>query len=58
MSDKTEKVKKRKRQADGTSKPSKRVAIDEDKQIKITLQETEKWAPVVGKCGKEPSYLL
>ncbi|CAG8962278.1 hypothetical protein HYFRA_00005333 [Hymenoscyphus fraxineus] len=47
MTDKTEKAKKRKRQVDGSSKPSKRVAIEGDKQVKISFQETEKWAPVV-----------
>ncbi|KUJ19884.1 RNA polymerase I associated factor, A49-like protein [Mollisia scopiformis] len=47
MADKVEKVKKRKRHIDDSSKPSKRVAIDEDKQISVSLLETGKWAPVL-----------
>jgi DNA-directed RNA polymerase I subunit RPA49 len=49
MADKIEKVKKRKRNTDGTSKPSKRVAIEGDKQISVSLQTGDKWAPVIGK---------
>jgi DNA-directed RNA polymerase I subunit RPA49 len=48
MADRTEKEKKRKRHPDGTSKPSKRVAIEGDKQVKISLHEADKWAPVIG----------
>ncbi|KAE8446108.1 hypothetical protein EG329_012479 [Mollisiaceae sp. DMI_Dod_QoI] len=47
MGDKVEKTKKRKRRADDSSKPSKRVAIDGDNQISLSLLETGKWAPVV-----------
>jgi hypothetical protein len=48
MAERIHKEKKRKREKDGSSKPSKRVAIEEDKQIKISLVESEKWAPVIG----------
>ena len=48
MADKVEKAKKRKRPADGSSKPSKRVAIDNDKQVHVTLQQADKWAPIIG----------
>jgi hypothetical protein len=48
MADKIEMVKKRKRNPDGSAKPSKRVAIEEDKQVKITLHGADKWAPVIG----------
>jgi len=48
MTDKGENAKKRKRSHDGSSKPSKRVAIEGDKQVKLTLHEADKWAPVIG----------
>jgi DNA-directed RNA polymerase I subunit RPA49 len=48
MADKADKGKKRKRNTDGTSKPSKRLALDADKQVKISHHEAEKWAPVIG----------
>jgi DNA-directed RNA polymerase I subunit RPA49 len=48
MADRSEKKKKRKREKDGSSKPSKRVAIEGDKQIKISLLESDEWAPVIG----------
>ncbi|TVY86384.1 DNA-directed RNA polymerase I subunit [Lachnellula willkommii] len=47
MSEKVEKVKKRKRNTDGSSKPSKRVAIEGDKEIRISLPEADQWAPVI-----------
>jgi len=53
MADKVEKAKKRKRQIDGTSKPSKRVAIEDDQQIKFSVRETGKWAPII---GMQPSF--
>jgi DNA-directed RNA polymerase I subunit RPA49 len=43
-----EKVKKRKSEEDGSSRPSKRVAIEEDQQIHVSLLESDGWAPVVG----------
>jgi len=48
MADKAEKSKKRKRQTDGSSKPSKKVAIEKDESIKITLHDADEWAPVIG----------
>jgi len=48
MAEKIDKAKKRKRQAEDTSKPSKKVALDRAKNIKISLPETDKWAPVIG----------
>jgi DNA-directed RNA polymerase I subunit RPA49 len=48
MADKIEKAKKRKRDPDGASKPSKRVAL-EDQEVKISLQAAEEWAPIVGR---------
>lgn len=57
MSNKVEKVKKRKRTTDGSSKPSKRVAIEEDKQVQVSVSEVGKWAPVIGmnvSAGLEP----
>ncbi|CZS93697.1 related to DNA-directed RNA polymerase A (I) chain [Rhynchosporium agropyri] len=47
MSGNVEKVKKRKRRTDGSSKPSKRVAIEDDKQIRVSFSETGTWAPVI-----------
>ncbi|KAH9215688.1 RNA polymerase I associated factor, A49-like protein [Leptodontidium sp. 2 PMI_412] len=47
MSDKVEKVKKRKRNTDGASKPSKRVAIEDDKQIRVSVSDAGSWAPVI-----------
>ncbi len=48
MAERIHKEKKRKREKDGSSKPSKRVAIEEDQQIKMSLVESDKWAPVIG----------
>ena len=48
MVDKADKGKKRKRNTDGISKPSKRVALDADKQVKISHHEADIWAPVIG----------
>ena len=48
MAEYVEKAKKRKRNTDGSTKPSKRVAIEEDKEIRISLSEADQWAPVVG----------
>ncbi|KAF8865909.1 RNA polymerase I associated factor, A49-like protein [Acephala macrosclerotiorum] len=47
MADKVEKAQKRKRDTEDSSRPSKRVAIDGDKQIKLSLHETGKWAPII-----------
>ncbi|KAK2628475.1 hypothetical protein QTJ16_001578 [Diplocarpon rosae] len=47
MSDKIEKAKKRKRITDGSSKPRKRVAIEEDKQLQVSVLEAGKWAPII-----------
>ena len=48
MADRIEKEKKRKRGRDGSSRPSKRVAIEGDKQINISLLESDRWAPLIG----------
>jgi DNA-directed RNA polymerase I subunit RPA49 len=48
MADTIDKGKKRKRRTDGSSKPSKKVAIEEDRKIKVSLQDGDKWAPVIG----------
>jgi hypothetical protein len=48
MADRTEKGKKRKRRQEGSSKPSKRVAIEGDKQVEISLHEADEWGPVIG----------
>jgi hypothetical protein len=48
MADRSEKEKKRKREKDGSSRLSKRVAIERDKQIKISLLKSDEWAPVIG----------
>jgi DNA-directed RNA polymerase I subunit RPA49 len=53
MADRIQKEKKRKREKDGSSKPSKRIAIEADKQIEISLLESDKWAPVI---GMSPSF--
>lgn len=57
MADRTEKEKKRKREKDGSSKPSKRVAIVGEKNIKISLLESDKWAPVIGMFRKNTPIL-
>jgi len=48
MADKAEKGKKRKREIDGSSKPSKKIAVEGNKNIKISFQDAGKWAPVIG----------
>ncbi|EKD14884.1 uncharacterized protein L3040_003899 [Drepanopeziza brunnea f. sp. 'multigermtubi'] len=47
MSEKVEKVKKRKRTTEGSSKPIKRVAIEKVKQVQVTVSEVGKWAPII-----------
>ncbi|KAG9232458.1 RNA polymerase I associated factor, A49-like protein [Amylocarpus encephaloides] len=47
MAENGEKANKRKRNTDGSSNPHKRVAIEGDPKIKISVHPTEKWAPVV-----------
>jgi DNA-directed RNA polymerase I subunit RPA49 len=48
MADSVEKSKKRKRNADGSSKASKKVAIMEDRRIKISVQTGDEWVPIIG----------
>jgi hypothetical protein len=48
MADKSDTGKKRKRHTDSSSKPSKRLAIEDQKQVKISLQKADKWAPIIG----------
>jgi hypothetical protein len=47
MADKTDKGTKRKRSAKESSKPSKKAAI-EDGNVKISLQDSGQWAPIIG----------
>lgn len=48
MADRIDKEKKRKRHPqDGSSKPSKRVAIESNDNVKISLHAAGKWAPVI-----------
>lgn len=58
MGDKIEKAKKRKRQDGESSKPSKRVAVDGDKQINISVLESGKWAPVIGMLLQTCDFVL
>ena len=58
MSEHIEKVKKRKRNTDDSSKPSKRVAIEEDKEIRISLPEADQWAPVIGMFAEPQTLCL
>lgn len=51
MADKADKGVKRKRHGHESSKPSKKVAIAGDRIIKIALQDSEKWAPIIGMYG-------
>lgn len=48
MVDKIEKSKKRKKNADGSSRPSKRVAIEDERNVQISLKDGDEWAPVIG----------
>ena len=48
MEDVDKKVKKRKKHTDGSSRPAKKVAIEEDRKIKISLQKEDEWAPIIG----------
>lgn len=57
MSERVEKDKKRKRLQDGFSKPSKRVAIESDKQVEFLLQEADNWAPVIGRSTFQPLFI-
>ncbi|KAE9374433.1 hypothetical protein N431DRAFT_437864 [Stipitochalara longipes BDJ] len=47
MSDRTAKQNKRKREKDASSKPNKRVAIEVDEQINVSLLDSDEWAPVI-----------
>lgn len=47
MADKVDKGKKRKRHTDGSSKPSKKVSIEDTQNIKVSFREPEKWTPVI-----------
>ena len=48
MGDKIDSGKKRKRNTDGSTKPSKRVAIEDDKQVKFSHHDAGEWAPIIG----------
>jgi hypothetical protein len=48
MADSVDKGKKRKKHTDGSSRPSKKVAIEGDRKIKISLQAEDQWAPIIG----------
>jgi hypothetical protein len=49
--------KKRKRNADGSKKPSKKVAVETPPNVTISLvEDADEWAPIVGKLDpKIPS---
>lgn len=47
MADETEKGTKRKRTDKGSSKPSKKAAI-EDQNVTISVESSGEWAPIVG----------
>lgn len=47
MEDRVEKVKKRKRNTDGSLKPNKRVAIDDGNEVNVSIYDAGKWAPVI-----------
>ncbi|QSZ30592.1 hypothetical protein DSL72_000149 [Monilinia vaccinii-corymbosi] len=47
MVDNIEKSKKRKKNADGSSRPSKKVAIEDGSNVKISLKVGDEWAPVI-----------
>jgi hypothetical protein len=47
MADKVDRGIKRKRPAQESSKPSKKVAIEGDRNFKISLQDPKKWAPII-----------
>ncbi|KAG9245310.1 RNA polymerase I associated factor, A49-like protein [Calycina marina] len=47
MAEKIDKGKKRKRASNDFSKPSKKLALDPSKPIKISFPETDKWAPII-----------
>jgi DNA-directed RNA polymerase I subunit RPA49 len=48
MAEKVDKGVKRKRNTQGFSKPSKKVAIEDERKVEISLQEAEKWSPIIG----------
>jgi DNA-directed RNA polymerase I subunit RPA49 len=48
MADTVDKSNKRKKNTDGSSRPSKKVAIKEDRKIKISLRGGDHWAPIIG----------
>ncbi|KAG0648545.1 DNA-directed RNA polymerase I subunit RPA49 [Hyphodiscus hymeniophilus] len=47
MAHTVEKSKKRKQNIDGSSRPSKKVALEDAGQIKISLQIQDQWAPII-----------
>ena len=48
MADAVEKGKKRKKNSDGSSRPSKKVITGDDRKVKISLQDGDRWAPIIG----------
>jgi len=54
MADRPEKEKKRKREKHGSPQSSKRVAIEADEQIEISLLNSDKWAPIIGRPDPNP----
>ena len=48
MADTVDKGKKRKRYTDGSLMPSKKGATEKDRKFKISLQDGDRWAPIIG----------
>lgn len=48
MAEKADKGHKRKRLTDDSSKPSKKVAFEAEKGVKVSFYNADKWAPVIG----------
>ena len=49
MAEKGDKGVKRKRDGPKSSKPSKKVAIEGDRNIQISVKDAGKWAPIIAK---------
>ena len=48
MTDAVNKSKKRKKNVDASTRPSKKVVIEDDRKIKISLLNGDQWAPIIG----------
>lgn len=52
MVDTVDKGKKRKKNSDGSSRPSKKVTIEGDRKVKISVQNGDQWAPIIGMADR------